>query len=260
MVTAIEVIAVGLLLAATVSCVSSSDASESGSVGPTQLEGAWTVEFVEGRPVIDASAAHFVFWEGGSIGGNASCGSLRGSWSLDGESLEVKASRAGRTQCVPALLEQEERLVPALRRAERAALENGLLVLTTSDGDEVIRASRRGSNHDTAKVRGVIELAEPSEVPAGHTLRVSLADVSLMDVMSTILAETTGDVSGAGPFPYELPYDPARAVGGPSFSVSARITDPEGRLAWISTSSNAALVDGPKVDETVDVRVERVKR
>lgn len=108
----------------------------------SDLIGAWTVESIGARPVIDNSPAYLQFAEDDRLSGNASCNRLTGSYTLSGSRLTFGQAAATRMMCPPALMEQEERFLASLEKVAEVKFENGLLALLDSDGTLLFRALR----------------------------------------------------------------------------------------------------------------------
>ena len=105
--------------------------------------GAWTVEFIGARPVIDNSPAYIEFTEEGRVGGIASCNRFTGAYVLSGSSLTFSKIASTRMMCFGTLMEQEARFLTALDRVSKAQMQNGLLVLLDVEGVAVFKASRK---------------------------------------------------------------------------------------------------------------------
>lgn len=108
-----------------------------------ELSGTWYIEYIGDRPVLDRSPARVQFTEEGAINGNASCNRFFGSYTYSDENLGIPSNLgATKMMCLPALMEQEQRLFKHLPDAVQASLINGLLVLRDAQGNQVIKASR----------------------------------------------------------------------------------------------------------------------
>lgn len=108
-----------------------------------ELVGVWYVEYIGDRPVIDRSPARIQFAADGAINGNASCNRFFGSYSYINERLTISENLgATKMMCLPALMDQEQRLFQQLPGAVQANLANGLLILRDAQGNQVIKASR----------------------------------------------------------------------------------------------------------------------
>jgi len=109
----------------------------------SDLAGAWMVEYIGERPVIDNSPATIEFAGNGRVGGNASCNRFVGEYALSGSSLSFGKLGATKMMCPPALMEQEARFLAALERVSKVQIQNGLLVLLDVEGVTVFKASRK---------------------------------------------------------------------------------------------------------------------
>jgi heat shock protein HslJ len=105
--------------------------------------GAWIIEQARSAPLTDKSKARLVFGPDGAMSGHASCNTMRGRYTLEGNALKIGAIATTRMACSEALLEQEDRVLTALERARRAAVPpHGFLTLWDADGAVLMRASR----------------------------------------------------------------------------------------------------------------------
>jgi heat shock protein HslJ len=109
----------------------------------SDLIGAWTVESIGERPVIDKSPAYLEFAADDRVGGNASCNRFTGGYTLSDAQLSFGQAASTRMMCPPALMEQEGRFLEALEKVAEVKLENGRLALLDGDGNLLFRASRR---------------------------------------------------------------------------------------------------------------------
>ena len=109
----------------------------------SDLAGAWVVEFIGERPVIDNSPATIEFAGNGRMGGHESCNRFVGEYALSGSSLSFGKLGATKMMCPPALMEQEARFLAALERVSKVQIQNGLLVLLDVDGGAVFKASKK---------------------------------------------------------------------------------------------------------------------
>ncbi len=105
------------------------------------LHGAWTIDRIDGSPLVDGSAVTLTFTEGGEINGNA-CNSYFGSFALTGEGLSITETGATLMACAEPLMQQEARyfdILGGIIRFDIAA--DGSLVLHAGAG-RTIEASR----------------------------------------------------------------------------------------------------------------------
>ncbi|MFX0542666.1 META domain-containing protein [Roseovarius sp. S4756] len=111
---------------------------------PALTGGPWGIEYIGDRGVIDRSPATLSFQPDGALAGNASCNRLVGEYTAGpGGAMELSPTATTRMACLPALMEQEQRLLALLPEITRYEIDRtGALVLTAPDG-QTIRAHRR---------------------------------------------------------------------------------------------------------------------
>jgi uncharacterized lipoprotein YbaY len=106
-------------------------------------------------------------------------------------------------------------------------------------------------------VTGTVTYLQRIALPPDAVITVQLADVSKQDVAAEVISTQTIESGGNQvPFPYTLPYDPARIVEGFDYAVSARI-ESGGKLLFISTQRYAVITKGNPT-ENVEVIVQPV--
>jgi heat shock protein HslJ len=115
---------VKVILLATVAGIAGCTSTIAAS-GQPELMGAWTVEYIGERPVIDNSPAYIEFAEEGRAGGNASCNRFTGAYVLSGSSLSFSNMASTKKMCFPALMEQEARFLAALEWVAKRKCEMG---------------------------------------------------------------------------------------------------------------------------------------
>ena len=109
-----------------------------------------------------------------------------------------------------------------------------------------------GPAAETAAARvtlnGTVAYRQRIALPPDARLKVTLSDVSLMDVAAPVIAET--EIATAGrqvPIPFALDYDPARIAPRHTYAVAARITDAAGKLLWITDTHHDLPAPGTPV-------------
>lgn len=120
--------------------------SEAESESAPDLLGAWTVESIQGQPVMDDSPAFIQFDGEGRVSGSATCNRMTGDYIQEGQALVFRTAGMAvtRMMCPEPLMEQEQRLIQALDEVGRWRIdEGGMLILEDHDGGEVFRASPR---------------------------------------------------------------------------------------------------------------------
>ena len=109
---------------------------------------------------------------------------------------------------------------------------------------------------DTA-VTGTVTYRERIALTPGATLIVQLRDTSLMDVAAELISEQVITGPGQVPIKFEIPYDDGDIDSRNTYSVSARIEESDGRLAFINDTAYDVITRGnPKKVDMVLVLVE----
>ena len=87
-------------------------------------------------------------------------------------------------------------------------------------------------------------------------MTVQLQNVSLQDVAAEVLGEQVIETDGKQvPFPYEVEYDEDDIVDNQTYSMSARITDGQGNLLFISDTVTPVITNGNPTSDVVIMTV-----
>jgi putative lipoprotein len=106
-------------------------------------------------------------------------------------------------------------------------------------------------------VTGTVTYLQRSALPPDAVVIVKLVDISKADAPAEVISEQTIPTEGKQvPFPYSLPYDPAKIVESNSYAVQARI-ESGGALLFISTSVIPVITRGNPT-ENVEIIVQPV--
>ena len=93
-------------------------------------------------------------------------------------------------------------------------------------------------------VSGTVTYRQRIALPPSAVIEVMLADVSRQDVAAEVISTQRIEANGKQvPFPYELPYDPAKIDPRFTYAVSARITDGS-QLLFISMQQYPVITNG----------------
>jgi putative lipoprotein len=111
-----------------------------------------------------------------------------------------------------------------------------------------------GQSMATVKVEAFYR--ERMMVPPGSVLRVTLSDVSKMDVAATLISEVVRENPGAPPYRVELEYNPAEIDQRFHYAVRATLSA-EGKLLFTTTEFIDAFAGAD--DATVPVTMQRVE-
>jgi heat shock protein HslJ len=106
-----------------------------------ELIGNWRIEVIKNRPVVDFSAASLRFNADGELSGNASCNGLSSNYIIDGNKVSLKAAAVTRKMCLDALMEQESRMLAAMKDVRTARIKNAMLYLEGEGGELIYKAA-----------------------------------------------------------------------------------------------------------------------
>ncbi len=108
-----------------------------------------------------------------------------------------------------------------------------------------------------SSVTGTVTYSERIELTPGATLIVQIRDTSYADASAELIAEQVISDPGQVPIKFEVDYDPDDIDSRNTYSVSARIEESDGRLAFINDTAYDAITGGnPKKVNMVLVLVE----
>lgn len=231
------------------------EAASETEVEATKLTGTeWVAESVQGDPVAAKVSSTVAFGADGSVTGSAGCNRYFGAYSVDGSSIAFGHLASTQMMCPPEQMEQEQRFLEVLARAERfEQREEGSLVLYSAEGGESMVLSQV---EPSPLVTGSVIYRERIALPPNATLKIQLVDVSRMDAPAVVLGEQVISPTGQVPIPFEIAYDPAQIDDRMSYAVQARI-EVGGELMFISTQAYPVITrDNPTKD--LEILVERV--
>lgn len=101
-------------------------------------------------------------------------------------------------------------------------------------------------------VSGVVTYRERIMLHPQSVLRVQVQDVSRVDAPATVLGEQVYKTEGKQvPLPFRIPYDAAAIDPRFTYSVSARILDPAGKLQFISDTITPVITRDNPTSEIV---------
>jgi putative lipoprotein len=109
---------------------------------------------------------------------------------------------------------------------------------------------------NTKSIRGTVYYRERMMLPPNSEIRVTLEDISRMDVPSEMMAESRFVARGGPPYGFELNYDPAKIKERRRYGLRARI-EVDGRLMFISDQVTPAF--HRDLATPIEIRVVRVE-
>jgi putative lipoprotein len=108
------------------------------------------------------------------------------------------------------------------------------------------------------KITGTITYLQRIALPLDSVVSVKLQDVSAADAPAVVLSAQ--EFTGGGkqvPFAFELTYDRAQIDEKLRYSVSARITDANGKVIFTNTSAYFVITQGSPIHD-IDILVNKV--
>lgn len=191
------------------------------------------------------------FEEDGRYTGRADCNSMGGAFTVEGNAISIQPGPSTLMACPPGSLGQEF-LAYLFDATSYSFTEAGDLLLETAGG--TMRFSPR------PQVSGTVTYLQRIALPDSAFVRVQLLDVTVPDAPTTIVAEQVYSTNGAQvPLAFNLSYSRGAVQETRRYSVTARITDRDGRLLFVSDEHVPVITGGsPTSDiELVLVQVSR---
>jgi putative lipoprotein len=105
-------------------------------------------------------------------------------------------------------------------------------------------------------VAGTVSYLEKIALPSDAMITVQLQDVSIADAPATVIGETIITEFDEIPIPFAVSYDPEVIDTRNTYALQVRITDGEGNLLFINTTSYPVITQGNPSE--VEVMVEPV--
>jgi putative lipoprotein len=121
-----------------------------------------------------------------------------------------------------------------------------ILAALLATGCTAMRTDSKGASppSGTPRVTGTVTYLQRIALPPTALIKVQLADVSRADAPAIVLGEALiRSEGGQVPFPFSIPYDPAKIDQRFTYAVSARIED-GGKLLFITDTRYPVLTRG----------------
>ena len=115
---------------------------------------------------------------------------------------------------------------------------------TPAGPEETEPAPQPPASQADAWVHGSVTYRERIALTPGATLTVQIRDTSLQDVASELIAEQVLLNTGQVPIRFEIPYASATIDSRNTYSMSARIIEADGRLAFINDTAYDVITRG----------------
>ncbi len=175
--------------------------------------------------------------------GSTGCNSFFGTYTLSPTgALTLSQVGSTRMACAGPDMAQESRVLDALSRADRAAVQGGRLMLMAGTLPLLTFESAASAS---AQLSGTVAYRERIALPPNAVLKVQLLDVSRADAASVTVAETVIQTAGRQvPIPFTLAYDPARIEARNRTFVRATISDAAGVMLFTTDTAVPAVTNG----------------
>ncbi len=106
------------------------------------------------------------------------------------------------------------------------------------------------------QVTGTVTYRERMALPPGAVVRVTLLDISMIDMAPRVLAEQELRPAGQVPISFALAFEPRQIEKERRYGLRATIEDAKGQPLWISAAAEPVLTEGaPAAVELVLRRV-----
>jgi putative lipoprotein len=107
-----------------------------------------------------------------------------------------------------------------------------------------------------AQVTGSVTYRERIALPEGARLRVTLLDVSMLDMPARVIAEREIRPSGQVPIPFALDFAGDRIEPDRRYALHAELSSPDAKLRWATATAVPVLTQG--APSAVEIVVQRV--
>jgi len=118
------------------------DVAPEGVPEPSELVGAWLLEDLGGRDVVDMVQTTIEFDAEGRVLGSGGCNRFTGSYSFEGGRLEFSPLAGTKMMCPEAVMDQEDRFHRALGAVERVEMDGPFLLIFEENSDQPLRFTK----------------------------------------------------------------------------------------------------------------------
>ncbi len=176
----------------------------------------------------------------------ADCNNILAEYTVEDGVLSIQMGPTTAVFCGEESLDVQ--FIQSLEAVDGFHLEMEALFLDETTTDNSMRFAVSG-----AEVSGTVTYLQRIALPENAILEVRVQDISLADAPAITIGADTYTLDGAQvPLPYTVYYNPAFVQENRRYSVSARITDAEGKLLFISDTMIPVITnDNPTTDVEV---------
>jgi len=108
----------------------------------TELTGAWLLEYLQGRGVMDMVQTTLVFDDEGRVSGSGGCNRFTGSYAFTDGELSIGPLAGTKMMCPEAVMDQEDRFHKALGAVDRVAADGPFLLIYAGGSDAPLTFTR----------------------------------------------------------------------------------------------------------------------
>lgn len=228
------------------------EATDLPEAGLTGVTWQW-VHFADGQREMRILSPNYTitFADEGTFYSRVDCNSMRGTYSVEEGTISITPGPSTLVACPPGSLDRE--FVDFLSRAA--------IYSFTDDGDLLIELpidSGTLTFSAQPQVTGTLTYRERMALPPDAVVRVQIEDVSIADAPSQQIGEQVFTTDGRQvPFSFSVSYPESAIDERRRYSVSARITDGQGRLLFITDTIVPVITDGNPTSD-IELRLVRV--
>lgn len=210
------------------------------------LEGDWLVVEIGGETV-ELQAPRSIRFEGDRVTGRVGVNRFTGSFTIEGDVLEVGPVASTRMAGPPEMMAVEDRFNSRLEGQHEIIRDGDFLTLGQGERAIVLTPA------PVVSVRGTVSYRERIMLPPDSVVMVDLVDISIADIAvepiaSQMIAGTTGP-------PFRFSLETAEDIDGRDMlAVTGRILSAEGNVLW-ATDTPEVLTDRAEPVELILRRV-----
>ena len=226
-----------------IGCTDSTNKTPSDSK-PLLNQHTWQADVILGQAIADDVKVTLTTRNNATLSGKAACNSYSGKLKIDADNITISRLQSTLMACQEPLSSIERLYLKALEKVHSFSIdEQATLYFYDSENTTVITFHK--AKDPQQSVTGTVSYQERIALPPSAIIRVSIYDVSLMDIEATLIAETEYSVADTSQVPinFKINYlakdiDPRRL-----YNVKAQITDGD-KLMFSNTAAYPVITKG----------------
>jgi len=224
-----------------------------GAVKSSDLVGSsWLVRGIAGGSgeMVDVSpeaTLDATFDEAGTVAGSSGCNRYTAGYEIDGAEITISQAASTQKMCVDdRVMEREAAFLAALADVARWKISGERLELRRADGTPVLEM--------VSAITGSVTYRTRKALPPTAKVEVSLQDVSRADAPSEVIGTQVIEAAGKQvPFPFLIPFDPARIDSRHTYAVRATITIDDKRVYTSTRQYPVITRESPRYGVEIEV-------